>query len=209
MASMIIWAIAALVLSAVSIYVLLLKKNIRTSGIAVGVGILLPLFVVAGRCISDSQSSSCGLGKANLPYYLAASLITFTPVVYLLATVILYQQRKSRRRYGHRHLTGRDRVRFDSQKVYFSNAAGKRASMSWRRINEIQITRTGDGETAASFNWVLVGSNESRQLEISGDSNGIERLAEHIKQMPGFDHSSFSMAADTESEGSFLLWMRD
>lgn len=206
---MIIWAIAALLLSAVSIYVLLQKKNIRAAGIAAGAGVLLPLFIVAGNCIIDSHSTSCGRGKVYFPYFLSASLLTFTPLLYLLVTVLLHQHGKRRRRYGHRYRNGGKRVRFDNRRVYYSNAAGKRTSMSWRQIREIRITRTGDGPEATTFDWELVGKDESRPLRIGGDSNGIGRLAAHIRQLPGFDHSSFSMAMDAASAGSYLIWMRN
>jgi hypothetical protein len=206
---MIIWAIAALMLSAVSIYVLLLKKNIRVAGIATGAGILLPLFIVAGNCIIDSHSTSCALGKVYFPYFFTASLMTFTPLLYLLVTVLLYQHGKRRRRYGYRYRNGNERVRFDNQRVYYSNTAGRRTSMSWRQIREIRIARTVQEPGATAFDWELVGKDESRPLRIGGGSNGIERLTAHIKQLPGFDHNSFSLAMGTTSTGSHLIWMRN
>ena len=209
MAINILGTTAALLLLAVSIYILLLKQNIRVAGFAVGASILTPLLIVTGNCMLNSQSEACAWGKARLPVYLIISAITIAPLLYLMVTAALNFKQKRDRKSTHRYrLYGGDAVRFNNKRLTHIKADGKSQSIRWQQVDEIRVIRATAQSSGKNVDWILTNRNQTRQLRIRNQARGMKQLVAHIQRWPGFDQESVKMAMATTTEINFLVWAR-
>lgn len=208
MDAMILWATTAFLLLAVSVYVLLLKKNVRVAALATLASAFIPLLLLTGNCIVNSQSIACVHWKTYFPHYLAGFLIAVAPVLYLLTTAAFHIFRHAGKRYKHGLYHHRESVSFDRRRIILIDDEGKRRRIPWRQVSEIRVEKAAHKPTAESCDWVLVGKDESQKIRIGEDARGMNDLTARIKKLPGFDNSSLSMARRAKSENSFLIWMR-
>lgn len=210
MAIIILGFTAALLLLAVSIYILLLKQNIRVAGFAVGAGILTPLLIVTGNCMLNSQSSACAWGKARLPYYLTISALAIAPVLYLLLTAtVQFKQKRDRKSRHRQRLYGGEAVRFNDKRLTHISSQGESESLRWQQIHEIRVIRTTAKPSDRYIDWIFTSRNHSRQIRIGNRARGMKQLAAHIQRLPGFDQDSVNMAMATTAEINFLVWVRN
>ena len=200
---------AALLLLAVSIYILLLKKNLRVAVFAVGASILIPPLLVTGTCILNPSADACSWGKAHLPYYLAVSAITMGPLIYLLMTAAFHYRKHRARKYRYnRRSHGDEAVRFNGEKLIHINSEGQSQSMRWSQIDEIRVVTATVKPSGRDLGWIFANRNQSRQIRIGSRAHGMKQLVAHIRRLPDFDQDSFKMAMATTAEINFLVWMR-
>lgn len=209
MAVFIMGLTAALLLLAVSIYILLLKQNFRIAVFAAGVSILTPLIIVTANCTLDSQSEACAWGKARLLHHLAVSALTIGPLLYLLVTAAAQFKHKRDRKSTHRYrLYGGDAVRFNNKRLTHIKADGKSQSIRWQQVDEIRVIRATAQSSGKNVDWILTNRNQTRQLRIRNQARGMKQLVAHIQRWPGFDQESVKMAMATTTEINFLVWAR-
>lgn len=107
--------------------------------------------------------------------------------------------------------SSQSKVVIDEKGVLYQRPTGEVESVAWAELKAVLIETTDAGPFGPDVFWILIGVDESGQLQgclIPQGTEGDGVLLERLRTLPGFDNEAFLAAMGSASSQRFVLWER-